>query len=134
MSAEDDEAGRGSYRYPSAGRGVTNRFGITDVNDMLKGRIARYAVSWLGSLPNRKIWRRSFTLTVSARDCLDPYHSRRQRQAGPYSHGVRLHQALTKAGVRTTAIPGGGRGDFTDEQERRLGGGSHIPCSTALAK
>jgi fermentation-respiration switch protein FrsA (DUF1100 family) len=37
----------------------------------------------------------------------------------PYSHGVGLHQALTKAGVKNQlfTIPGGGHGDFTDEQE-----------------
>ena len=37
----------------------------------------------------------------------------------PYSHAVRLHEALTKAGVRNQllTIPGGGHGGFTAEQD-----------------
>ena len=37
----------------------------------------------------------------------------------PYSHAVRLHEALTKAGVRNQllTVPGAGRGGFSDEQE-----------------
>jgi dipeptidyl aminopeptidase/acylaminoacyl peptidase len=36
----------------------------------------------------------------------------------PYSHSVRLHQALTKAGVTNqhVTIPGGRHGNFTDAE------------------
>jgi dipeptidyl aminopeptidase/acylaminoacyl peptidase len=36
----------------------------------------------------------------------------------PYSHAVRLHEALTKAGVQNKlyTVPGGGHGGFTVEQ------------------
>lgn len=39
----------------------------------------------------------------------------------PYAHAVRLHEALNKAGVRNqlVTIPGGGHGEFTDDQELR---------------
>ena len=37
----------------------------------------------------------------------------------PYSHAVRLHEALTKAGVRNQllTLPGAGHGGFSDDQE-----------------
>ena len=40
----------------------------------------------------------------------------------PYQHAVRLHDALTKAGVpnQLLTIPGGGHGNFTPEQRTRI--------------
>jgi len=37
----------------------------------------------------------------------------------PYSHAIRLHDALNKAGVhnRLLTIPGGDHGDFTADQQ-----------------
>ena len=40
----------------------------------------------------------------------------------PYEHGVRLHEALNKAGVtnRLLTIPGGGHGQFKPEERTRI--------------
>ena len=40
----------------------------------------------------------------------------------PYQHAVRLHDALTKAGVpnQLITIPGGGHGNFTPEQRTMI--------------
>ncbi len=99
---------------------VINFFGITDVNDMLHGpNLHGYAVSWLGSLPDREEVAKRVSPLTYVRPGLPPIltvHGDADKLV-PYSHAVRLHEALTKAGVRNQlfTIPGGGHGDFTDE-------------------
>ena len=123
--AEDDEGWTGKFTdtRPQVGA-VINWFGITDVNDMLEGPNKHgYAVSWLGSLPNREDLAKKVSPLTYVRSVLPPIltiHGDNDKLV-PYSHGVRLHQALTKAGVKNQlfTIPGGGHGDFTDEQELR---------------
>ncbi|HEY6181951.1 MAG TPA: alpha/beta hydrolase [Terriglobales bacterium] len=101
---------------------VVNWFGITDVNDMLEGPNKHgYAVSWMGSLPNREDLAKKVSPLTYVRAGLPPIltiHGDNDKLV-PYSHGVRLHQALTKAGVKNQlyTIPGGGHGGFTDEEE-----------------
>jgi len=121
--AEDDEGWTGKFidTRPQVAA-VVNWFGITDVNDMLEGPNKHgYAVSWLGSLPNREDLAKKVSPLTYVRPGLPPIltiHGDSDKLV-PYSHGVRLHQALTKAGVKNQlfTIPGGGHGDFNDEQE-----------------
>jgi acetyl esterase/lipase len=120
---EDDEGWTGKFidTRPQVAA-VINWFGITDVNDLLEGPNKHgYAVSWLGSLPNREALAKKVSPLTYVRPGLPPIltiHGDNDKLV-PYSHGVGLHQALTKAGVKNQlfTIPGGGHGDFTDEQE-----------------
>jgi acetyl esterase/lipase len=100
---------------------VINWYGITDVVDLLDGpNMKTYAVQWLGSLPNRdEIARRVSPLTyvhaggppvLTVHGDADP--------VVPYTHGVRLKQALDKAGVpnELVTIPGGKHGGFSRDE------------------
>jgi len=101
---------------------VVNWFGITDVADLLEGPNRKgYAVSWFGSLPNREDLARRVSPLSYVRSGLPPIltiHGDADKLV-PHSHAVRLHEALTKAGVRNRllTLPGAGHGGFTDEQE-----------------
>lgn len=120
---EDDEnwAGPWTDSRPKVAA-VINWFGITDVADMLQGPNTRaYAVSWLGSLPNREDLAKRLSPLTYVRSGLPPIltiHGDADKIV-PYSHAVRLHEALTKAGIRNQlfTIPGGGHGDFTGDQD-----------------
>jgi acetyl esterase/lipase len=103
---------------------VVNWYGITDVADLLDGENMRtYAVQWLGSLPDRvEVARRVSPLTY-VRPGLPPIISI-QGDADPvvpYSHSVRLKQALEKAGVdhELVTITGGRHGNFTRAENQR---------------
>jgi acetyl esterase/lipase len=121
--AEDDDGWQGKFinTRPQVAA-VVNWFGITDVNDILEGPNKHgYAVSWLGSLPNREDLAKKVSPLTYVRPRLPPIltiHGDNDKLV-PYSQGVRLHEALTKAGVKNQlyTIPGGGHGDFNDEQE-----------------
>jgi acetyl esterase/lipase len=102
---------------------VVNWYGITDVADLLDGPNAKhYASEWLGSRSDRlELARRVSPLqyvragippVLTIHGDADPYV--------PYSHAVRLHAALDKAGVvnRLVTVKGGGHGDFTRPQRR----------------
>jgi acetyl esterase/lipase len=101
---------------------VINWYGITDVADMLQGtHIRSYAVTWLSSVPNREDLAKRISPLTYIRAGLPPVltiHGDSDRVV-PYSHAVRLHDALNKAGVRNRllTIPGGDHGDFTAEQQ-----------------
>jgi acetyl esterase/lipase len=102
---------------------VVNWFGITDVADLLEGPNAKhYAMEWLGALPNRKELARALSpLTMVRRNGPPVLTVHGDVDAlVPYSHAVRLHEALQKAGVanRLVTIPKGGHGDFSKEQNR----------------
>lgn len=120
---EDDETWNGPWTdaRPKVAA-VINWFGITDVADMLQGANKRaYALSWMGSLPNREELAKRLSPLTYVRPGLPPIltiHGDADTIV-PYAHAVRLHEALTKAGVRNQllTIPGGGHGDFTAEQE-----------------
>jgi acetyl esterase/lipase len=122
-SYEDDETWDGPWKdaRPKVAA-VVNWFGITDVADMLKGPNTRaYAISWLGSLPNREDLAKRLSPLTYVRPGLPPtftVHGDADKIV-PYSHAVRLHEALTKAGVKNQlfTIPGGGHGEFTAAQE-----------------
>src|SRR5262249_23632236 len=103
---------------------IVNWYGITDVADLLDGEnMKTYAVQWLGSMPNRgEIAKRVSPLTyvragippiISIQGDADP--------VVPYSHSVRLHDALKKAGIdqELITIPGGKHGNFTRAENQR---------------
>jgi acetyl esterase/lipase len=100
---------------------VINWFGITDVNDLLAGpNRQNYAVSWLGSQPDRdELARRVSPLTYVRQGlpAILTIHGDRDELV-PYSHAVRLHTMLQKAGVpnQLVTIPGGKHGGFSREQ------------------
>ena len=77
-----------------------------------------------GSLPNRmEVARRVSPLTY-VRAGLPPVltvHGDKDPVV-PYEHAVRLHEALTKAGVRSTllTIPNGGHGQFKPEERSMI--------------
>jgi acetyl esterase/lipase len=104
---------------------IIDWYGITDVVDLLDGPNRKtYAVQWLGSLPNREeIARRVSPLTyvvpglppiLSIQGDADP--------TVPYSHSVRLQEALDKVGVahQLVTIPGGKHGNFTPEERTTI--------------
>ena len=104
---------------------IINWYGITDVPDILEGpNIQTYAVTWMGSMENRKEigWRVSPLKYV--RSGLPPVltiHGDADTTV-PHSHAVRLHEALKKAGVpnRLVTIPGGKHGGFTRAETVRI--------------
>jgi acetyl esterase/lipase len=100
---------------------IVNWYGITDVVDLLDGPNRKaYAVTWLGSAPNREEIARRVSPLTYARPGLPPILSI-QGDADPtvpYSHSLRLRDALNKAGVANEliTIPGGKHGMFTPEE------------------
>jgi acetyl esterase/lipase len=103
---------------------VVDWYGITDVVDLLSGpNMKTYAVQWLGSLPNREEVAKRVSPLTYVRPGLPPIISI-QGDADPtvpYSHSVRLQDALKKAGVdgELVTIPGGKHGGFTRSENER---------------
>jgi acetyl esterase/lipase len=106
---------------------IVNWYGITDVADLLEGTNKRvYAVTWLGSLENRKEIAARVSPLTYVRPGLPPILSI-QGDADPtvpYNHSVRLHAALEKAGIpnKLVTVPGGLHGNFKPEEYPRLYG------------
>jgi acetyl esterase/lipase len=100
---------------------IVNWYGITDVVDELEGpNLKGYAVTWLGSLPNREEVARRVSPLQYVRKGLPPIitiHGDADPTV-PYQHAVRLQKALNEAGVpnQLVTIPGGHHGNFTTEQ------------------
>lgn len=100
---------------------IVNWYGITDVKDLLAGpNRQNYAVSWLGSQPNREALADRVSPLTYVRKYLPPIltiHGTAD-QLVPYNHAVRLHAELQKAGVpnELLTIPEGRHGGFTREQ------------------
>src|SRR5437773_7796502 len=109
---------------------IVNFFGIADIPDMLEGPNKKpfpeswpYTTQWLGNQPNRAdiakasspmtYVRAGVPPTISIHGDADPLV--------PYSHSVRLQEALQKAGVahELVTIPGGGHGNFAPDQWQR---------------
>lgn len=97
---------------------VVNWFGITDVADLLEGPHAKhYAIEWLGARPDRRELARALSPLTMVRRGAAPVltiHGDAD-QLVPYSHAVRLHEALDKAGVpnRLISVSQGGHGGFS---------------------
>jgi len=97
---------------------VVSWLGITDVYDQIEGPNKRnYAIAWLGSQSNRDEIARRVSPINHIRPGVPPIltiHGDADPVV-PYSHAVRLHEALKKAGVsnQLLTIPGGKHGGFT---------------------
>ena len=100
---------------------IVNWYGITDVGDLLEGKnMKSYAVQWMASMPDRyEIAERVSPLTY-VRAGLPPVLTMHgdADPTVPYSHAVRLRDALDEAGVpnQLHTVPGGGHGNFTVEE------------------
>src|SRR5712671_5884150 len=109
---------------------IVDFYGITDIGDLLDGPGKKpfpenwpYTVQWLGNQPNRaELAKASSPLTyvragvpptISIHGDADPLV--------PYTHSVRLQEALQKAGVahELVTVPGGGHGNFAPDQWQR---------------
>ena len=115
-------AGSTSPLKPAA---VVNWYGITDVKDVIDGpHRAGLAMQWLGSLPNREEIARRVSPLSYVREGLPPImtiHGDADTTV-PYQQAVRLHETLTKAGVknRLLTIPGGKHGGFTPDERTKI--------------
>jgi dipeptidyl aminopeptidase/acylaminoacyl peptidase len=93
--------------------------------DVIEGpHKANAATTWLGSLTNREELAKRLSPLTYVRPGLPPILTI-QGDADttvPYDQGVRLHAALTKAGVvnQHLTIPGGKHGNFTPEERTRI--------------
>lgn len=104
---------------------IINWYGITDVVELLDGPNMRsFAVAWLGNVPNREDLARRMSPLTYVRQGLPPVltiHGDADPTV-PYTQGVRLRQALEKAGVPTemVTVPGGRHGGFTFEENVKI--------------
>jgi len=104
---------------------IVNWFGITDVKDLLSGSNKQdYAVNWLSNLSDKETIAQKMSPLTYVRKNLPPIFTVHgdKDQLVPYTHAVRLHEALTKAGVpnQFITIPGGRHGGFTKEEMAKV--------------
>lgn len=104
---------------------VVNWFGITDVGDLLAGKNrTEFATEWIGAdrVGDARLVRSVSPLSY-VRAGLPPIitiHGDKDPLV-PYGHAVRLHDALTAAGVanRLVTVKGGDHGDFSKKDSVR---------------
>lgn len=100
---------------------IVNWFGIGDVADLLEGPNAKnYAREWFGSMSNAEQLAKQLSPVNYVRAGLPPIitiHGENDDVA-PYSHSVRLHLMLDKAGVpnRLVTIKGRKHGGFNSQE------------------
>jgi acetyl esterase/lipase len=100
---------------------IINWFGISDVADVIQGPNRRnYALMWMGSQPDALTIAKRVSPLTYVRAGLPPILSIHgdADPVVPYDESVRLHQALSTAGVpnELVTIKGGGHGQFTEAQ------------------
>jgi len=100
---------------------IVNWYGISDVNDLIQGpNVKTYALMWMGSQTDATAIAKRVSPLTYVRAGLPPILSIHgdADPVVPYQQSVRLHQALTAAGVpnKLVTIKGGGHGQFTDAQ------------------
>jgi acetyl esterase/lipase len=94
---------------------IVSWYGISDVNELLDGpNMKSYAVTWLGSTPDREQVAKRVSPLSYVRTGLPPIltiHGDADPTV-PYSQSVRLHKALTEVGVpnQLMTVPGGKHG------------------------
>jgi acetyl esterase/lipase len=104
---------------------IVNWYGITDVYDVIEGpHRANAAMQWFGSLPNREEIAHRLSPLTYVRSGLPPIltvHGDADTTV-PYQHAVRLHEALSKAGVvnQLVTVPGGKHGNFTPAERTKI--------------
>lgn len=103
---------------------IVNWYGIADVVDLLDGANRKaYAVSWLGSLPDREAVAKRVSPLTYVRKELPPIltiHGDADPTV-PYTHATRLHAAIQSAGGTSelVTIPKGGHGGFPNPEQIR---------------
>lgn len=100
---------------------IINWYGIADVNDLIQGKNLRsWAMMWMGSQPNPAEIARKVSPLTYVRAGLPPILSIHGDSDGvvPYSHSVRLHQALDRAKTtnKLITIKGGDHGGFSQSE------------------
>jgi len=104
--------------------GIVNWYGITDVNDLIQGpNLKNYAAMWMGSLPNAVEVARTVSPLTYVRSGLPPVitiHGDKD-DVVPYTHAIRLHEALDKTGNvnKLVTVKGGGHGMFAQTESVR---------------
>ena len=101
---------------------IVNWYGISDVNDLIQGpNLKNYAMMWLGSQTDAAAVAKRVSPLSYVRAGLPPVFSVHgdSDDVVPYEQSVRLHKALTAAGVpnELVTIKGGGHGQFNDAQQ-----------------
>jgi acetyl esterase/lipase len=94
---------------------IVNWYGISDVNELLDGpNMKTYAVAWLGSATDREQIAKRVSPLTYVRAGLPPIFTIHgdADPTVPYTQSVRLHKALSDAGVANElmTIPGGKHG------------------------
>ena len=109
---------------------IVDFYGITDVADLLDGPNKKpfpeswpYTVQWLGNQPNRAELAKAASPLTYVRTGVPPtilIHGDADNLV-PYTHSVRLREALEKAGVANelVTIPKGGHGTFAPAEWQR---------------
>jgi acetyl esterase/lipase len=103
---------------------IVNWYGITDVDDLLAGPDRKtYAIEWVGAVSDKHEVAKKVSPLTYVRPGLPPIITIHgdQDPTVPYSHAVRLQQALDRAGVKNKliTIPGGSHGGYSDAQTLR---------------
>lgn len=104
---------------------IINWFGITDVLDEIHGPNTKgYAVVWIGNQPNGdEIAKRVSPINMVSKNNppILTIHGDHDELV-PYSQGVRLHEALDKAGVPNQfyTVAGGNHGGFSAEETQKI--------------
>lgn len=104
---------------------IVNWYGITDVGDLLDGPNRRsFAVAWISSKPDREEIAKRLSPLTYVRPGLPPVltiHGDADPTV-PYNHGLRLQEALEKAGVphQLLTIPGGKHGNFNPDERLKV--------------
>ncbi len=110
---------------------IINWFGISDVADLIQGsNLRNYAVMWMGSQPDALTVAKRVSPLTYIRAGLPPIMSIHgdADPVVPYQQSVRLHRALTAAGVpnELVTIKGGGHGQFRDAELQDAYGKIHV--------
>jgi len=104
---------------------IVSWYGFPDLNDLLAGQNVRPAVvTWIGDRPDRVDLARRLSPLTYVRAGVPPVFSIHgdADPTSPYVYAVRMHDALTKAGVpnQLLKVPGGKHGGFTDEETSKI--------------
>jgi len=96
---------------------IINWFGISDVNDLIKGsNLKNYAVMWVGSQPDAEDIARRVSPLTYVRSGLPPILSIHgdKDDVVPYSQSLRLHASREKEKVsnQLLTVKNGGHGQF----------------------
>ena len=115
--ADFTDCGKHPYKIAA----VINWFGPSDVLDLIEGSNSfDQAIDWIGNRSDRREVSESVSPIRYVRKGLPPIitiHGDRDKLI-PYAQSIKLHAALTRAGVsnRLVTVRGGGHGEFDSNQ------------------